>query len=224
MSQSAIHIFRKFATKAEADDLMKLLHEYNIHSSLAKDSHDLEGTIAGTIISNSYEVRLFERDLEIAENLLEKITEENLGEVETDYYLLQFSDAELKEILVNSYEWSEYDVALSKKLLIERDISVDLHEIKKLKEEKIKKMSQPENGQIGWIIFGYISAFVGGFLGLLIGYFLWKTKKNLPNGKQVFVYNDSIRNHGFRIFLISVILFPFYFILKFFDKISYFNH
>jgi hypothetical protein len=224
MSESANHIFRKFATKAEAEELMQLLHEHNIQSSLAKDSNDLEGTIAGTVISNTFEVRLFENDFESAENLLAKITEENLGEVEPDYYLLQFSDSELKEILVNSYEWSEYDVALSKKLLKERNISFDIDEINILKEEKLKKLSLPENGQIAWIVFGYVSAFVGGFLGLLIGYFLWKTKKNLPNGKKVFVYNDSIRNHGLRIFVISVVLFPIFFLVKFFDKISYFTH
>lgn len=222
MSESTPLIFRKFSTEEEARELMHVLHEHGINSSLAQATTDLEGTFTGSNISNKFEVRLDEKDLKPAEILLEKITEENIGEIDQDHYLLKFSNDELKDVLIHSYEWSEYDVVMSKKLLNERNIHFDQTEINSKKENLLRELAQPESGQSIWIIIGYISAFLGGFFGLLIGYFLWKTQKNLPNGLKVYAYDEKVRKHGYWIFIISLIIFPIAFLYKFFDKLSHF--
>lgn len=223
MSESTPLIFRKFSTEEEARELMQLLYDHGIISTLAKASYDLEGAFAGSNISNNYEVRLEETDLKSAEIILEKVTEENLGEIDPDYYLLQFSDKELQDVLIKSYEWSEYDVAMSRKLLKERKINFDETEINSKKEDLLNELALPESGQMIWLTIGYISALFGGFFGLLIGYFLWKTQKNLPNGKKVYAYDEKVRKHGYWIFVISLIIFPIVFLYNFFGEISYFS-
>ncbi len=150
---------------------------------------------------------------------METQVENLINNVDDDYYLLSFTDDELYDILVKSDEWSEFDYSLSKKLLKERGKSVDDELLKSLKLKRIKELAKPEGNQKGWIIAGYIFAFLGGFLGLIIGYFLWTSKKTLPNGQKVFSYYPKDRRNGKYIFYISLIIFPISFLIKLFAKI-----
>ncbi|WP_236262991.1 hypothetical protein [Aggregatimonas sangjinii] len=77
-----------------------------------------------------------------------------------------------------------------------------------LKKERIKQLAKPEENQKAWIFCGYVFAIFGGFLGLIIGYFLWTAEKTLPDGNKVYSYSEKDRKHGKTIFFISVIIFP----------------
>ena len=83
-----------------------------------------------------------------------------------------------------------------------------------LKKERLKQLAKPEENQKPWIIGGYIFSFLGGFLGMIIGYFLWTSKKTLPNGERVHSYIEKDRKHGKYIFYIGVIIFPISLIFK----------
>ena len=65
-----------------------------------------------------------------------------------------------------------------------------------------------------WIIFGYVAALIGGFIGILLGYSLWLSKKKLPNGSKVPAYNEEIRKHGRIIFYLGIIMFAVLSILR----------
>lgn len=224
MMDQAFVVFRRYATKEEAELVQQLFLDHSIVSKIAINTTDLEGTMAGASISPKFELSLNQDDFERADELLIEANETSLEELDEDYYLFQFTDEELKNVLIHSYEWSEHDIAISRKILESRNVSIDEKELKAQKTEHLEELSQPESGQKGWITFGYIMAFGGGFLGLLIGYFLWKTKKNLPNGTQVYSYDETVRKHGLRIFLISLILFPIFFIIKFYANLSKYIH
>lgn len=213
-------VFRRYPTKEEAELVQQLFEEHSIVSKIAINTTDLEGTMAGASVNPKFELSLSEDDFDRADELLLAANDTQLEDLDEDYYLFQFTDDELKNVLIHSYEWSEHDIAISRKLLESRNVSIDEHALKQQKTERIIELSQPESGQTGWITFGYIMAFGGGFFGLLIGYFLWKTKKNLPNGKQVYSYDETVRKHGSRIFFVSLIVFPIAFIIKFYANLS----
>ena len=77
--------------------------------------------------------------------------------------------------------------------------------MEKLQEERLIQLTEPEKSQIEWILIGYVCAFLGGLLGIFIGWHLKAFKKTLPNGEKVLNYSPSDRIHGERIYAIGKI-------------------
>ena len=222
MSKSTFSL-RKVATENEAKDLIKLLNQAGVNASLKKDSADLDEVLQGHGSTNKYEILIKEEDREIAESTLISDASKYLNGISDDHYLFEFSDSELIDILIKKDEWNELDVLLSEKILQDRKVEIDQVAINKKREQYTAELKSPEGGQQGWIIVGYISAILGGFLALIIGYFIWQAKNSLPNGEKVYAYNETVRKHGLIIFVISSIIFPVLFIIKIANEISFFS-
>lgn len=198
---------RSFAREEEANALIQLLNEHDVNVFLKKDSGgDLDKSFEGENLLHQYHVVLKAEEKSKAEQVLKGIAESMLTDVSEDYYLFSFKDEELIDVITENQEWSEFDVALSTKILKEREIVISEEELVQRRKERIEKLSKPEEGQGLWIILGYIFALLGGFLGLLIGGVLWQTSKKLPNGDKVPRYSPSVRNQGKIIFIISAII------------------
>jgi len=88
------------------------------------------------------------------------------------------------------------------------------------RQKRLEDLAQPDKRQIPWIIAGYIFSLLGGFLGLIIGWSLWKMKKTLPNGEKVYAFMNIDRMHGKLIFLIGIIILPIAIILGIIDRIN----
>lgn len=56
------------------------------------------------------------------------------------------------------------------------------------------------------VIAGYLFAFFGGFLGLIIGLILRYSTGSIDNGKKEFLYDDKIRKEAKIIIWISVVV------------------
>ncbi|WP_026756051.1 hypothetical protein [Sediminibacter sp. Hel_I_10] len=212
-------IFRKFPTLEQANELQELLKENGIESSLADNVPSVDATFTGNTLQNEIEVRIKQSDFKNAEDLLEKKAEELIDHIDKEYYLFDFTDEELYEILLKSDEWSALDYSLAQKILNQRGKTVDKALLNSLKSERLKELAKPEEDQKSWIIAGYIFSVLGGLLGIVIGYFLWTSKKTLPNGQKVFSYSETDRQHGKYIFYISVIIGPIALLLKVFGQI-----
>lgn len=207
-------IFRKFPTLEQATDLKDLLSENGIESILADNVPPVDVTFSGNTLRNEIEIRLKQSDFKKAEDILEKNAEELIASIDKDYYLFEFTDEELYEVLLKSDEWNAFDYTLAQKILKQRGKSVDKELLNSLKKERLKDLAKPEENQKPWIIAGYIFSLVGGFLGLIIGYFLWTSKKTLPNGQKVYSYSANDRKHGKYIFYIGLIITPTALLLK----------
>lgn len=200
--------FRNTVTRKEAEDLGNVLSENGIESRIAKNEGDLDYVIQGEAPTDKFEILISEKDVLSAEKILSDLAATQLNEVSTDHYLFSFSNDELLNVLIEKNEWNEIDVLLSEKILTERGISIDYNKLEDQRKSRNSELSKPKGGQFGWIIVGYISAILGGFFGLVIGYFIWQAKNTLPNGQKVPAYNEKSRKHGVAIFLISLIIFP----------------
>ncbi len=207
-------IFRKFPTLEQANELKNLLKESGIESLLADNVPPVDVTFSGNTLQNEIEIRIKQSDFKKAEEILEKKAEEIINQIDKDYYLFEFSDEELYEILLKSDEWNEFDYALAQKLLKKRGKSIDKELLNSMKNARLKDLAKPEGNQKPWIIGGYFFSFLGGFLGLIIGYFLWTSKKTLPNGQKVYSYSDNDRKHGKYIFYLGLVVAPTAILLK----------
>ena len=212
-------IFKKFAVLEQAKELEKLLQNNNIDTIIADNVPSVDSNFGANPLNNEIEIRIKQSDFKKASEILNAHVETIIDNIDEDYYLNSFTDDELYDILLKSDEWSEFDYNLSKKLLKERGKPVDNGLLKSLKLKRLKELAKPDGNQKGWIIAGYIFAFLGGFLGLIIGYFLWTSKKTLPNGQKVYSYYPKDRKNGKYIFYISLIIFPISFLIKILGKI-----
>nr|WP_321243834.1 hypothetical protein [uncultured Psychroserpens sp.] len=208
-------IFRKFSTLEQATELKELLSNEGIESELADNVPSVDITFSGNTLQNQIEVRIKQNDFKKAEQILEKNAENLINEIHKDYYLFEFTDDELYEILIKSDEWNSFDYTLAQKILKERGKSVDDTLLNTLKKERLEDLARPEENQEAWIIIGYVFAFIGGLLGLIIGYFLWTSTKTLPNGQKVYSYSSKDRKHGKYIFYIGLIIAPTALLLRF---------
>ncbi len=207
-------IFRKFPTLEQATELKDLLSKNGIKSILADNVPPVDVTFSGSTLNNQVEIRIKQSDFKKAEDILEHNAEELIDQIDKDYYLFEFTNEELYEVLLKSDEWNAFDYTLAQKILKQRGKSVDKELLNSLKNERLKDLAKPEGNQKPWIIGGYIFSILGGFLGLIIGYFLWTSKKTLPNGQKVYSYSGNDRKHGKYIFYIGLIIAPTAMLLK----------
>ena len=108
-------------------------------------------------------------------------------------YLETFTPKELMEVVINPEDWHPADVKQAKQILKQKGVTKrDIAEYKKRLEEKAKN---GERANMGVLALGFVSALLGGILGILIGYYLMTSKRNV-GGKQVMHYDEPTRKLG----------------------------
>lgn len=198
---------RKVRSLDEAESIIHALDLKGIPAEMNLDGGIVDPIFIGGTPSNKYEILVKEEDKEDANAIFWEWAQEAISQIPKDYYLFEYSNSELKTILIESTEWNELDVLLAEKILRDRDVAIDVSEIDAKRNDRKKEMAQPQSGQEGWILIGYIFSFIGGFVGLLLGYSLWKAKKRLPDGEKTPAYASNVRTHGKIIFFISLVFF-----------------
>ncbi|WP_395062320.1 hypothetical protein [Flavobacterium sp.] len=207
-------IFKKYSSIEQTQEIITFLNSNNIETEIGNNIPPVDSLLTGNNITPEFEIKIKITDFETATKLLENIAEDQINQVNKDHYLFSFSNEELYDIILKQDEWNEFDYSLAKKLLSERGKPIDEALIKSLKKQRLNDLSKPEENQKPWIITGYIFAIMGGFFGIIIGYVLMTSKKNLPNGQRIYSYHANDRQHGKMIFYIGIVLLPFYIILR----------
>jgi len=197
--------YRKFNDLALAEDLIATLKDGHIDYETEESRVAFDPAYIYNQNTTEYAVKLNPTDFEKVDRLLIEAEKQTIGEVDADYYLFGFTDAELMDVLINYDEWSKFDFVLARKLLADRGHEVDDRKLETLKREKIAKLEQPEKPQTLWIVIGYVCALVGGVFGIFIGWYLSRGQKTLPNGEQVYIFSLNDRKQGSRIFVLGII-------------------
>ena len=201
-------IFRRFSKVALAIELRNSLESNGIETILDENSPPVDVTFGvGQNSNDNFEIRIKQSDFEKAELILEKEVENELNDIDPDYYLFDFTNEELYEVLLKSDEWNKFDYKLAQKLLKDRGKSIDSDLLDSIKKQRLEELAKPEGNQKPWIAAGYIFTLFGGFIGIVIGYFLWTSKKTLPNGQKVYSYSEKDRRQGKIIFYVATIVF-----------------
>lgn len=203
--------FEKFNDQNSAKELGNLFSEQNVEYLLVDNSLSFDPSFANNGFGKEYCIKIKKNDFEKANKIVLDKAEKEIEEIDSDYYLLSFSDDELIDVVSKSDEWNKFDVSLAIKLLKERGKEITPEKIKK---QRIQELSKPEENQKGYIILGYILAFLGGILGFFIGWHLLTYKKTLPDGNRVYAYSKNDRKEGNRILMIGGVFFIFWLTIK----------
>jgi hypothetical protein len=207
MSLEQFVTFQKYNDLAAAMELALLLKENNIEYIMEDTSSSFDPSFANSELIKEFRIKLKQEDFEKADTFLQQIFKTEIDSVDKDYYLFSFTDEELLEIIIKRDEWGQFDFLLAQKLLKEHGNEVKPEEIESLRLDRIEELAKPEANQKAWISFGYILSFLGGALGIFIGWHLMRYKKTLPNGERVYAYSPADRNHGGKILIIGIICF-----------------
>ncbi|MGJ8684071.1 MAG: hypothetical protein ACSHWW_05590 [Nonlabens sp.] len=208
MSYSSI--FKKYSNLEMALETKNLLEKHGIKVIMDDNVPPVDVTFTNDTVKHQIELRIAPEQFEKATSIMEQDIEDSVMSAASDHYLFSFSDEELYGILIKKDEWSAYDYLLAKRILKERGKSIDEEMISALRKTRLDELSQPEKSQKAFIYAGYIFALLGGFIGMIIGYMLWTSKKTLPDGKQIFNYSAKDRRQGLTLFIVSVVFFLFY--------------
>lgn len=206
--------FEKFSDQNSAKELGKLIAEQNIEFLLENNSFNFDPSFANNGFGKEYCIKLKKSDFEKANKVLADKSETEINDIDKDYYLLGFSEDELIEVISKNDEWNKFDVSLAKKLLKEKGKEITPERIEVIRQQRILELSKPEEDQKVYIILGYLSAFLGGLLGIFIGWHLLTYKKTLPNGSRIYAYSENDRKQGNRILIIGGIFLVFWIIIR----------
>ncbi|TNE55055.1 MAG: hypothetical protein EP338_04910 [Bacteroidetes bacterium] len=204
MSLSAFHKYASFFSQEELEQLTGLLEQEKIPFKTQKSEIHFDPSLANTELNREFELLLNPTDFERVNQLRKQEAVELINELPDDYYLFEFSDQELIDLLRRPDEWNPRDQVLARHLLSERGLELDEEHIKLLEKQRIHELSREEKSETFWIILGYISAIAGGLFGLIIGWHFWKQQKTLPDGSRQFIYREQDRKHGLRIWWLSL--------------------
>lgn len=199
--------FQRFYDRELANEIAATLKSNGLECIIEDYQNNVDNPF---IAKNSFDaeviLKLQSIDFIKANVLLEDFYKNQIDSVDRDYYLFSFSDEQLMDVIAKPDEWGSFNYQLAKKILKDKGKNINPETFETLKQERIEALSQPKEADKATIIAGYILAFLGGIIGILIGSNLLLHKKTLPNGKKVFVYATKDRMHGKIILWLSVIM------------------
>jgi hypothetical protein len=207
MTSDNLLTFEKFNDPELAATIAAQLKAQGITSRIVNEGPAFDPTFANNNFDPTIHLKLSPDDFNKARRMLDRYYEGQLADMDPNYYLFSFSDAELLDLVKKPDEWGPLDYVLAKHLLAQHGIPISPEQEAAFQRDRIKTLTRPEKPQLHWIIAGYIAAFVFSIPGLILGYILAFSKKTLPNGKQVYMYSSTERKHGKRILVLSTIIF-----------------
>lgn len=217
-SPSLYVLFKKLPTKDSAQELVDFLSQHAIDFEVEESIRNFELDNYDKESSKEYYIKLKKQDFKQAQQLLDEHSLSQIDAMDKDYPLFNFTDEELMEVLMKPDEWNTLDPLLAAKLLKDRGKEITAVEIVGLKQQRINELSRPDEDQRWWIIIAYISALLGGLLGILIGWHLSSHKKTLPNGERIYSYSLRDRAHGQYIMIIGVFCLIIVLLIKFISQ------
>lgn len=201
--KSELRTLAKYRDPELARPISEMLDRRGIPFVLEDASVALDVTFTGSPYIKEYLLRVPETYFRKAQKIWEEESEELIQGIGEDHYLYAFSDEELWEVLEKADEWSKLDFVLAKKILRDRGNEVEERKLQQFEEARIKELGKQSKASTEWLLIGFAFAILGGFIGMMIGY-NFQFKKTLPNGKQVYAYDEASRKKGMMIFYLGL--------------------
>lgn len=195
--------FQTFIDPETAKDFAEKLNEAGIECVIEDDAKFFDVSFARDTLQNQTRLKLKASDFEKAHEILGDYYKANLDNIDKSYYLFEFSDFELTEVIRKPDQWGILDYQLAKKILGERGKPVSIITEEQLKEERLKELSKTKTVEGVWIVAAYLLIIFSWYFGLLLcfgatffGWFIHTNKRVLPNGKKINLFSAQTRMHG----------------------------
>jgi len=136
--------FQKYNDLDLANIIANLLTENGLECYVENDQKLFDVSFSFNTISSDILLKLKSEDFNRAHQILENYYQKDLENVDKDYYLLQFTDRELMDIVAKPDEWRHFDYQLAKKLLKEKGKEIIPEKEVELKTQRIEQLAKPE--------------------------------------------------------------------------------
>lgn len=213
MAKAELITFQKFDNREDVELYTNILSENNIPFYVSDESYAPDVVNGGLMTRvEDYRLKLLPANFDKANTLLESVFAAHIAAIEQDYFLYQFTNEELLDVLRKPDEWGHLNYALAKKILGDKGVNFTEKDISEYKAERIEELAKPETASNKWVWYGYIAAIGGlfaitaGVLGIFTGLMLFNLKKTLPNGTRVYAYTEHNRKQGRIILIIAIII------------------
>src|SRR5690349_2135740 len=114
---SSFEVFKSFFLEEEAVALRDLLLNQGIEAKVEKSRDIVDKIIAGDGLDPQIHLKIKNTDFTRSNQIIDEYISQHLATVDPDYYLFDFSDEELLEIIHKPDEWNNQDVMIAKKIL-----------------------------------------------------------------------------------------------------------
>lgn len=198
--------YRAFSDIEEAHSFAQLLNDNNIPYQFFDGNTSFDPSFSRSTLNYDFRIKLLASDFAKVDKLLESIYAKELACIDPEYFLFQFSDAELLDVVKKKDEWGQLNFLLACKLLKERGLSVEPQQVAAFEKQRLSTLALPEKMNGSYIFWGYLFSILGGLIGIIMGWFLLNQKKTLPNGNIVYMYAETDRIHGNRMVVIGFVL------------------
>ncbi len=196
----------RYESKTLLQNMTSLLEHHQIpYQTLEHKNAAAEVYIALNEMSTYYTLSLMARDFDRVHKILKEEAKHQSIYKQEDYYLRGLSDQELIDILESPNDWHVMDVVGAQYLLDERGVRYSDEDLELMRLHKMVELRRPQTVNRSKIILGYLLAFFVGILGIFRGLYYLQDQTILPNGRRVFTFDGSTRQHGWRIVLISLV-------------------
>lgn len=207
-----MELYKLYYNREQAEAVGAVLGEAGIAYEIITTRKPFDPSYAFNNVDPDVNLMLRAEDFSTANEVLKAYYASQAETVDQQYYLFQFTDNELLDIIRKQDEWGAFDVVLAKRILNDRGIPITEEADAISNSVRIKELAQPERAPLWMLVAGYLLAFVGGFGGFVMGRLL-SASKVLPNGQRVSVYTRLAYAHGRVIMVIGGVLFTIYVLL-----------
>jgi hypothetical protein len=198
--------FKRFNDKELAEDFADVLENKSIAYHIEEDTLVFDPSYAFSPHNKEYFLKIRQQDFPKANAAYDQYFESQLEKIPSDYYLFQFDNEELKEIVAKPDEWGSLDYQLAQKLLKERGEEMTTEDIDDLKKSRLEELARPEKEPATSILLVYfISLFFYPF-GIITGWIWAFSKRTLPSGERIHIYNQQVQKHGRIVFALALAL------------------
>jgi len=127
------------------------------------------------------------------------------GFADEDIPIEEYSSDELREIVMNPDEWHTAYVLKAREELAKRGEKISEEKVTEIMEAKIEKARIGQKPNMVIYCACWVFAVLGGLLGIIGGFFYWRTKTKAFDGQKYFMYTPQIRNGGLYMFITGIL-------------------
>lgn len=186
-------VLESFNYKEPALNLKDLIEDLGYHAQISETLH-FNPNMVNNGSQYSYSVLVFREEFESIKNKLDSFYKLKAAELDSEYYLNDFKDAELFEIIDNPNAWSKYDFYKAYYLLLNREYPLNEDPDFYFNQAELKfKAIDFSNFQL---IFLYSLLIIFGIIPALFALYVLQAKKSFSSGKRVNLYSNNAQNHA----------------------------
>ena len=188
---SQLLTYETFYTKEETKELTDLLDSAGILYEVEHNKNLLDKVYIGENLDPLIAVKIPSEHFEYVNEIVKDRAKSQVHNINPDYYLFQFSNEELIEVVKNKNEWNAFDQGLAEAILNERKVNYNASREKPVTVEYTPIRLEPV-----YLVLEYLLSIILPYAGIIIGLATITAFRTLHNGQKVKMYDEQTRQHA----------------------------